>query len=184
VLGHFAAPAPPVQSEINWDPWYRDLISESCQTWATVERLPGKVDLLVTVRCDGQIECLAAPSPKAPTKISPSAQITAAQNKEMLARATVSINAMSQQAVTHFPAASKRKSVSFEMELVSTATDVAKFTDACKPDIEHVASLRSTAQLNQGAMPYELLEEKRLSWTSKLAEERKPGIIWFLVQSI
>jgi hypothetical protein len=140
------------QIDVNWDAWYRTLLSQACIDWSSNETLPGRVDLLVTVRADGQVACEPASDAKSlaysKTLNGISESGSPVDAAAMLKRAETAVHALSQNPISHFPINTKRRNVTFEVVFVSTADGVPNYVHACAPDIEHVVVISLNGMKN------------------------------------
>jgi hypothetical protein len=151
-----------VSAEVDWDPWYHNLVAAGIANWSSSELQPGKLDLLVTVRADGKVACEPAVQSKLAsadgTKLPLPVPAPPAMQASVI-RAESAVNALSQKPVTEFPASTKRKSVTFEVELVSTAVNIADYVDTCTPDVEHVTTVTTKVSL----LPHEVADDRRIA---------------------
>jgi hypothetical protein len=136
--GNFSK-APPVKKvEVDWDPWYRSLIAAACAKFASLETQEEKVALIVTVKSDGRIECLPVPNILLDQNDNGASSEQATDFSTASPQAKRAIMSLGQTSLTHFPAKSKRKSVTFEVEFICSYDKVADYVDLCAPDVEHV----------------------------------------------
>jgi hypothetical protein len=141
-LGSFTKPVLPKEIDISWDNWYRDLISAACHKFASIEKQTGKVTLIVTVNSNGKINC--RPVDDGPTHANHNEVSAAASSQpgvsesDILAQAKAAVLSCSQKPLTEFPAKTRRKSVTFEVEFVCTEEPLDDYIDSCDSDIEKI----------------------------------------------